>query len=960
MSAAAEQTLRVAHGLNPDASDRNPALAPICPNCGSTFISMTAVLAHLNDPVKSCHPPSLPYTYSLPPALRSSQRDSRSAQYHPTSGHTYGPGKNTLQRLQDDVYNENRKINMYWPFPSRDDWSLGKFLVENFTQTQINAFLQLPWFDNKPKPAFSSARELLDWMDLLPSGPKWQVTELEVDGYEVEKKIQLIWRDGLDVAQSIFGNPIFGQNMTFDPIKVWDGDDREYGEWFTADEAFRIQSSLPAGATIVPIIAASDKTPVTRQTGGLEMHPLFITIGNIDSDVRMKATSHAWRCVAFMPIPKFNTHPDYQTILQSRVWHKCVDIVTANLKRAANVGSFLVDPFGNTRYCFTPVAGWTADLPEAQTIACTNKNASPITLATVKQFGDAERQPSRTGSQTLQLIHDLSLKVDPWNLDHFQKLCKEFCLIGIHLPCWRDWMNSEVSSFLLPEILHTLHKFFFDHILTWCKEVVGNDELDARYKAHHRRIGVRHFTSGVSHVKQMTGREHRDIQRTIVAMIAGAAPPEMVRSVRALMDFIYQAQRPVHTETSIRRMEASLAEFHASKDAILAAGARRGKKTVKEDFNIPKLELFLSFTSAIRNSGGLPQYTADVSERLLITHCKMPFTRTSRQRDFAEQVVRILDREERMRSFDLYLLLQQHNEPLVNAADEEARLFYTDPTMAWVSRVAPQEQFRFKAPRPFRNHFANGFISDGVEAAMTVTKAPDRSYLSLVETCGIYALPDFIIKLQEYVMHCTGGNHAQQILQTFSKVKVWYKFRVQQQTTSSPSTILPSQAVQAKPPSVHFPLGHCDAVLLNTDGQSEHNPGRKHPVAQVRVIFQLASPSRSKVKLPGFLDLPLLYVQPFEVVATPDNEPDTRLWRLKRVFSDLHPGLARTGLVIPLTEVTQAIDLVPVFGASIDRTVTTATSQEMYDEFYLNYYTDKESFDTLYEPIGTDDLDDES
>ena len=102
------------------------------------------------------------------------------------------------------------------------------------------------------------------------------------------------------------------------------------------------------GATIIPIIAASDKTPVTRQTGGLEMHPLFITIGNIDSDVRMKATSHTWQCIAFMPILKFTTHPDYQTILQSCVWHRCIDIVTANLKCVANAGSFLVDPFTNT------------------------------------------------------------------------------------------------------------------------------------------------------------------------------------------------------------------------------------------------------------------------------------------------------------------------------------------------------------------------------------------------------------------------------------------------------------------------------------------------------------------------------------------------------------------------------------------------------------------------------------
>ena len=376
----------------------------------------------------------------------------------------------------------------------------------------------------------------------------------------------------------------------------------------------------------MPIIAASDKTLVMRQTGGLEMHPLFLTIGNIDSEVHMKATAHAWQCVAFIPIPKFNIHPDYQTILQSCVWHKCVDIVTMNLKHAANTGSFMADPFSNICYCFTPLVAWTADLLEQQMIACTSKNASPVTLATLKEFGDAERRPTHTGAHTLELIHNVRGNIDPWLLDSFQKMAKTFLLSRVHLPFWKDWLHSEVSTLLIPKVLHTLHKLFFNHLLEWCKEVLGKDKLDAHYKVHHKCIGVHHFASGISKVKQMTGWEHRDIQCTIVAMIAGTAPPEMVQSIHALINFIYLAQCHIHTESSIQHMEASLAEFHMTKAAIITAGARRGKSTVKEDFNIPKLELLLSFAHAIRRSGGLIQYTADISERLLITHCKMLFT----------------------------------------------------------------------------------------------------------------------------------------------------------------------------------------------------------------------------------------------------------------------------------------------------------------------------------------------
>ena len=75
----------------------------------------------------------------------------------------------------------------------------------------------------------------------------------------------------------------------------------------------------------------------------------------------------------------------------------------------------------------------------------------------------------------------------------------------------------------------------------------------------------------------MTGREHRDIQRTIVTTIAGAADPDFVRTIRAFVDFLYRAQSLSFTASSIQTMEQSLSEFHSYKDAVLRAGARRGK-----------------------------------------------------------------------------------------------------------------------------------------------------------------------------------------------------------------------------------------------------------------------------------------------------------------------------------------------------------------------------------------------
>ncbi|KAG1789210.1 uncharacterized protein HD556DRAFT_1244286, partial [Suillus plorans] len=397
---------------------------------------------------------------------------------------------------------------------------------------------------------------------------------------------------------------------------------REYGDYMSADLAWKIQDCLPLGATQVPIILGSDKTPVTRTTGGLEMHPIFITIGNLDSEVRSKATLRAWRCITYMPIAKFCVHPDYQTIFQARLWHKCVDLVCANLKLAAKTGCFMTDPSKLIRYAFTPLVAHVCDLPEACMIATVSKNASPLTMALQENFGDGVLYPPRTGQHTLQLICEISKTIDVWDLDKFQKAAKVVNLSGVHMPYWRDWMFACPSVFLAGEILHTCLKFFADHPLNWTKEVVGKPELDARFITQHKRVGTRHFTKGITHVNQMTGREHRDIQRTIVASIAGAAPPRFIRALRALIEFIYLAQNPVHSADTLLSMTQALSDFHAFKDAIIEAKVRRGKKGSKEDFFIPKLELLQSFRGTVERLGTLMQFSADMTERLLITHCK--------------------------------------------------------------------------------------------------------------------------------------------------------------------------------------------------------------------------------------------------------------------------------------------------------------------------------------------------
>ncbi|KZP19061.1 hypothetical protein FIBSPDRAFT_744448, partial [Athelia psychrophila] len=200
----------------------------------------------------------------------------------------------------------------FYPFKDRQEWDLGRFLCSSsLKQNEIDDFLKLPWIRNMG-PSFKSYHALESMIESLPSGPIWCSETIVVDGYIMKAPIMFIYRDAAEVIDYIFGNLVFTDT---------DRDEHIYTQFMMGDHAWVCQDNLPLGATLVGVVGASDKTCVTSHSGGLKMHPAFLSIANIDGEVRMKASSHAWLCTAFMPIPDFEVHADYQSILADRVWH---------------------------------------------------------------------------------------------------------------------------------------------------------------------------------------------------------------------------------------------------------------------------------------------------------------------------------------------------------------------------------------------------------------------------------------------------------------------------------------------------------------------------------------------------------------------------------------------------------------------------------------------------------------
>ncbi|KAF8430927.1 hypothetical protein L210DRAFT_3651465 [Boletus edulis BED1] len=155
------------------------------------------------------------------------------------------------------------------------------------------------------------------------------------------------------------------------------------------------------------------------------------------------------------------------------IFHHCLDEVVAPLKHAALHGTELTDAMGGICLCYIPLVSYIADLPEQQLIAGMAMSTSPVTLAERSEFGRVEAAESQMGKQMLMQLFELCQRVDLWDLDAFQKAAKLLKLLGIHKLFWRNWKFAELLLFLTGEIVHMLHMFFFDHVLAWCKELVG-------------------------------------------------------------------------------------------------------------------------------------------------------------------------------------------------------------------------------------------------------------------------------------------------------------------------------------------------------------------------------------------------------------------------------------------------------------------------------------------------------
>ncbi|KAG1842142.1 hypothetical protein F4604DRAFT_1939014 [Suillus subluteus] len=663
-------------------------------------------------------------------------------------------GVTFLDLFDADEYAECRKENLFYPFASREEWEVADFLLcSPLSMAAINQFLELPMI-HRLKLSFRNAKELRNRAEMLPKGSSW--------------------KDPVECLESLFSNPLFHDQLDFVPHRVYMTSARllrVYSEWLTGDSAWEIQDQLPRGATVLGTVLSSDKTNITNMTGARVAHPLLLGLANICMNTRTKLSSKAFLLMALLPIPQYlHSNARMRGMLEDRLMHECLSIVLKPLMKAAEIGIMMSDPAGNVRHCFTPLAAYIVNTPEACMLACLD-----------------------------------SIKVDPNDLEAYFQACEQYRLNGVHSPFWVDWPLADPSVFLTPEPLHHWHKEFYDHDLQWCLIVVGAQELDFRISILQPTTGYWHFSGGISKLKQVTGRVHRDLQHYIVGLIAGAAPRRFVIVIRALMDVRYMVQSPSPDENLLACIDRSLSIFHENKDIITSLGARMGTKKPIDNWFIPKLELMQSITASTCKVGALIQWSADTTEHAHISEIKDPARHTNNNNYDPQICQEFLDDEVDEENEEDDGDCNEPTDPRTVLLEELNQTHITTNYFSKARQLVAARCDNISHP-PWT------FVA--ASTAIHLNFDPTRTGLKIDEVANDFNIPDLRQVLSDFLQRDVRNGEAGHGLGVprrplidrpsvlpFECIQIWHTVCLQQVSFHNASIVLPAQTVHASPPS---------------------------------------------------------------------------------------------------------------------------------------------------------------
>lgn len=398
------------------------------------------------------------------------------------------------------------------------------------------------------------------------------------------------------------------------------------------------------------MIVSSDQTQLT-QFRNKNAYPVYLTIGNLPKHIRRKPSRQGQVLLRYLPTTKL-THIKNQASrrrTRANLFHTCMRHILHPLERAGREGVVMVSGDSLTRLCFPILAVYVGDYPEQVLVTLVKTGKCAVCDAPRNRIGDLESTGSPRDIRPIRA----ALKKISRGPAKFARACLAAGIKPIQNPFWLDLPFVNIYDSITPDILHQMYQGVLKHVINWIRAACGDAEIDARCRRLPPNHHIRLFMKGITSLTRVTGTEHDQICRFLLALILdlrlpnGVSNTRLIRAVRGLLDFIYLARYPVHTSETLDNLDAALQAFHSNKDVFVDLG-------IREDFNIPKIHFMGHYRHFFERFGSGDNFNTEYTERLHIDMAKHAYSASNRKDEYP-QMTAWLDRREKVMQHAKYI-----------------------------------------------------------------------------------------------------------------------------------------------------------------------------------------------------------------------------------------------------------------------------------------------------------------
>ncbi|KAI0062769.1 hypothetical protein BV25DRAFT_1870210 [Artomyces pyxidatus] len=790
--------------------------------------------------------------------------------------------------------------NIFAPFLSQRDWDIAYWAkMRGLTSSAVADLFDI---DEVPKDLGLSYRtvpqlnKIID--EQLPGRPAFRREEVVIGG----EAFEIYLRDIIPCIRALYGDPEFAKDLIFVPERHYTDADRTiraYNEMNTGKWWWSVQVSLEnekEGATIIPIIIASDKTQLTLFRNKAA-YPVYMTIGNIPKDIRRKPSRRAQVLVGYLPtthLEQIKNKAGRRRAL-ANLFHACMQKILGPIKELGRTGLAMRSGDGVWRRCHPIFATFVGDYPEQALATCTLFGECPKCLVPHNELEiNAQYEP-----RNLEEAED-ALDLADGEPTAFHCACREARIKPVYHPFWEGFPFTDIFVSITPDILHQMYQGVVKHLIGWLKqpEVFGDIKIDARCRRLPPNHNTRLFTKGITKLSRVSGTEHKDMCRILLGLVVdlrlpdNASPVRVIRAVRALLDFLYLAQYESHTTETLRALNNALDQFHENKDVFTELG-------VREHFNIPKLHSLIHYANSIELFGTTDNYNTEQSERLHIDFAKDAYRATNKKDEYPQMTTWLERREKVARHADF---------------------------IKWRASGHPEFQHSDTHDSPIHMH-------------LQMTKNPTLKAVSFTTLADDYGAVDFSDALADFVTHHNYPNLPAaaarqradntliptQTVAVHHNIKFWNHDALQRDDGTDARDAVHVRPERKDKRGRAVPA-RFDTVLVKTGASQGAGGIAGYRVAQVRVVFQL--PDKVVSNLP--------------FAAAPER--DHLMYKITRSMRNGR----RMAAVIPVSSIERSVQLFPRFGACAPREWTSFNVLELCDSFRVNPFVDRHTYMTIY------------